>query len=773
MAINMIPALDNTTNIDPHPTRTPYPLARKLYQGIEWGSPIPLPHGRKFSPPTGVTGKMGTDASEELQQQLDEKYPNGEIAVRLAPQVGALDVDTYADKTGYDDLLELQRVLGALPRGPISSKRANPEHNGKRLFVIPEDKDWHDVSESIEIVHHGWRYVVAHPSVIDGLQEQWWYPNLYDSGYHIEGRVPSLAEIPILPDAWIERFCKGESQYRDNSVPPEYAAAWLESLHEGAACARVIKAIESTDFTVSGHDNMLRTQTHLLRLGQEGHMGILAALDTVESLFLDQVRDRRRDQETIVREWNRAYDSALAVEANTPVRRKCACHVSLRALTSDDKEPGILPEEFWSARPSLAHVRQAAHARRRSGEAALAGLFARFGAMVNPDVKIDTGIGDPLSLNAFAALIGPSGSGKSASKSIPKRLVPTGTFSTFGEREYVGLGSGEGMIEAYLDFVQVETGEVKKNGDPVVVTAKRQVHSNVLFYLDEGESLTTLLGRNGSTLGATIRSAWMGEKLGQMNAQKETTRTLTEGKYSMGFIVGLQYEACTRLMEDAAYGTPHRFYFSRVTDPNQPDERAAEPGVLPVNPVQVANKGSGFTVVSSITDRLDANDLARQRGQLKVNKLNTHEPAMRAKLSAFIAALDGRTLVTEEDWELSGHMWKVSCEVRDDVMSYLKDKQAAEISAKTQIYVEREMRIDEAKQEKDEEANKVLMLAKRIGRWVHDAKEGISKRDVGQKIKGPDRKLRDQAIELGENRGWFYCKEDGRTLLPGDSRPSE
>lgn len=437
------------------------------------------------------------------------------------------------------------------------------------------------------------------------------------------------------------------------------------------------------------------------------------------------------------------------------------------------KEPGILPEEFWSARPALARIRQAARSRRRSGEAALAGLFARFGAMVDPRVKVDTGIAEPLSLNAFTALIGPSGTGKSASKSIPKRLVPTPTFSEFSDREYVGLGSGEGMIEAYLDFVTVETGELKKNGDPVTVTRKQQVYKNVLFYLDEGESLTTLLGRNGSTLGATIRSAWMGEKLGQMNAQKETTRTLTEGMYSMGFIVGLQYEACSKLMEDAAYGTPHRFYFSRVTDPNQPDERCEWPGDLSVNPVKVANDSSGFTVAASITDRLDQQDLARQRGELKVDKLNTHEPAMRAKLSAFIAALDGRTLITEEDWELSGHMWQASCEVRDDVMDYLDERKAAEISAKDQVYVNREVKIDEAKRENNEVARKEAKLAKRVANWIHESEDRLTYRDVGQKMNSTDRKLLEKAVALGELRDWFHFDLDGKTLLPGDSRPTE
>lgn len=192
MAINKI-TLESDNN---EPTHIGYPVGRHVYEGIEWGSPIPLPYGRKFSPPTGVTGKLGVDASDERQKEFDEQYPTGETAVRLAPFVAALDVDTYDDKTGYDDILKLENELGDLPRGPISSKRGEPLKNGKRLFTIPEGMAWEDPSDSVEIVHSGWRYVIAYPSVIDGLEEKWWFPNADDDGYHIEDRAPRLEEIP-------------------------------------------------------------------------------------------------------------------------------------------------------------------------------------------------------------------------------------------------------------------------------------------------------------------------------------------------------------------------------------------------------------------------------------------------------------------------------------------------------------------------------------------------------------------------------------------------
>ena len=61
-----------------------------------------------------------------------------------------------------------------------------------------------------------------------------------------------------------------------------------------------------------------------------------------------------------------------------------------------------LPSAFWIARPSLAHVRQAAHSRHRSADAVLHVVLARVAAMIEP-ARIDTGVGSPASLNYFAA----------------------------------------------------------------------------------------------------------------------------------------------------------------------------------------------------------------------------------------------------------------------------------------------------------------------------------------------------------------------------------
>ena len=47
---------------------------------------------------------------------------------------------------------------------------------------------------------------------------------------------------------------------------------------------------------------------------------------------------------------------------------------------AEDEAPGALPDEFWTARPELAHIRQAAHARQRSAPAVLHAALARVAA---------------------------------------------------------------------------------------------------------------------------------------------------------------------------------------------------------------------------------------------------------------------------------------------------------------------------------------------------------------------------------------------------------
>ena len=111
------------------------------------------------------------------------------------------------------------------------------------------------------------------------------------------------------------------------------------------------------------------------------------------------------------------------------------------------------------------------------------------------------------------------------------------------------LGSGEGLIEAYLGTVD----ELDDNGKPRKV--RRQVNRSLLATLDEGQALGELGSRKGATLLPTIRSAWTGDALGQANASEERPRHLPGGAYRFALVAGFQTEHATALLDDVAGGT--------------------------------------------------------------------------------------------------------------------------------------------------------------------------------------------------------------------------
>ncbi|MFG1826740.1 hypothetical protein ACGFIJ_30030 [Microbispora bryophytorum] len=431
---------------------------------------------------------------------------------------------------------------------------------------------------------------------------------------------------------------------------------------------------------------------------------------------------------------------------------------------------GHLPEDFWEARPVLRHIRQAAHARNRSGDLVLGGLLAREAALLPPYLQADTGVGSPASMNMFVILFGPPGSGKSSAGKIPQKLLPPPPNLDF--LDGMPLGSGEGLAEAFMGEKTVETGEIyrsgPKKGDPKTETVRAQVRHNALFYADEGESLTKqLFGRSGATVGAAIRAAWVGETIGQLNGQKVNTRLIVDGSYSMGIAVGFQPETALPLLQDAAAGTPQRFLWVSSTDPSIPEDPVTFPGPLDLQLVKGGfGKNSQISFATDILLEIRRDDHARATGAERLPPLDAHKPLMLVKLSVLLAILDDRLNVTVEDWQLALVMWETSCEIRDGLIEYGARQQAEEAEKRTKAHVDREVRAHAAKAASDRDVERV---AQRAAKRVHEA-GGMTRGALNKAIAHRDRDRLGAAVDFAEFRGWITV--EGDRIAPGDSRPS-
>jgi energy-coupling factor transporter ATP-binding protein EcfA2 len=431
---------------------------------------------------------------------------------------------------------------------------------------------------------------------------------------------------------------------------------------------------------------------------------------------------------------------------------------------------GLLPEDFWAARPSLRHIRQAAHARARSGDIVLAGALARLASMLPPALRAETGVGAPASLNMFVVLLGPSGSGKSSAAWIPRQLLPAPYDLDFLDE--LPLGTGEGVAEAYMGEREQATGEKFQSGPRAgqnkTALVRMQVRHNALFYADEGESLTKqLFGRNGATVGETIRRAWTGGTIGQFNGHKVNTRVIESGTYSLGLVVGFQPETALPLVEDAAAGTPQRFLWASSTDPAIPEDIVEDPGPLPLNLIRLGfGDRPQLSFARSILTEIRADDRARATGAVRLPPLDSHKPLMLVKLASLLAILDDRLNVTEEDWQLAGLVWETSAELRDALIEYGTRQLAADAEKRVKAHVAQEVRAHAAKAAADRDIERV---ARRAAKRVHEA-EGMTRGALNKDTASRDRGWLGAAVDYAEARGWITT--EGDEIAPGDSVPS-
>lgn len=346
-------------------------------------------------------------------------------------------------------------------------------------------------------------------------------------------------------------------------------------------------------------------------------------------------------------------------------------------------------DTFWNARPYLKHIRDAAHSRQRSADAVLGVVLARTAAMTDHRIRIPAIVGSPAGLSLISMLVGPSGVGKSTTAGIGAELLPVPDGLDMLEDQ--PLGSGEGMAEIFYGMV--------KEADPVSgkdVAVRRMVRHNAMFTVDEGAALTEMSKRQGSTMMTTLRSAWSNQTLGAYNAATENRRIIPAGSYNMGIVVGIQQKTAGPLFAEAAGGTPQRLLWFPVVDDNVPDidDQPAWPGRLPWRPPSITrltgllNEDSTAGVVvegelkiaAPIVREIKLADLARVRGEVQAEELDSHEGLVRLKVAALLAILDGRLDVNEEDWALALAVQQRSKVVRDRTRAIIAHEEQARLS---------------------------------------------------------------------------------------------
>lgn len=450
-----------------------------------------------------------------------------------------------------------------------------------------------------------------------------------------------------------------------------------------------------------------------------------------------------------------------------------------------------LPEEFWGSRELFKTIRQAAWASQTHPDAVLACVLTRAAGAAGHEVCFDTGksLG---TMSLFAVLLSKSGIGKSDAVKAAKRLMrlpshlcqPDGAVNMDVFRDGLALSTGEGIAETFMGTVEQEAtnpdGSVKyvvkgrgRNAqpEPEMVKVRKAVRHRAWFYVDEGEILTKLMHeRSGATLGGHMRTAWSGAALSQSNASEERWRYVPDGSYTVGMIIGYQPDTAVAMLSEVGPGTPQRFLWfgAQDTEMPDPDEEFEFPAGVVVPPEELR---SGVIQFPSELRRWFRQQIhGKHRGTIEFDPMDSHEPLMRAKVSALLCWLDGRMLVSRDDWLLAGMIWSVSCAIRDRLIRH-RDAQAAR-----QAEEQREARLSEAADievlratvsaDVERVARNLRGICERMLDRFEDPKRYVIKKNIGR-----DKRLFDPAVSHALQRGWIV-EQDGE-LHPGPVDPAE
>jgi Bifunctional DNA primase/polymerase, N-terminal len=432
-----------------------------------------------------------------------------------------------------------------------------------------------------------------------------------------------------------------------------------------------------------------------------------------------------------------------------------------------DQGSDVYGDEFWTARPVLKHIRTAARSRLVAPAAVLGAVLARVAAFTPPSTCLPPIIGGHVPLSLYVALRGKSGDGKSAPITTAAALIPGTPPGCVGP---LGLGSGEGLVEAYMELVEETDGGGKKR------KVKRQIKRGALFTLDEGQLLSEIASRKGSTILPILRTAWSGGDPGQANAAVETRRSLAPGSYAVGMVSLWQDKAAATLLADEDGGTPQRFLWIPTDDPGAHETETEWPGEIAWEPpaaIAIAGKISHqpLAVHPEIVAEVRKHQVARLRGDIEIDPLDAHRRLNKLKIAGCLAVLDGRADVNLDDWDLAERILTVSDGVRAWVLSEARRRAADADLAVARRHAQREVVVADTVETKALDG-----AARACYRAVSKAVAAgsrASRRDLQLALTGRQRKAVtvDEAADHAAAQGWIVGDTDIGWVL-GKSQPA-
>jgi len=353
----------------------------------------------------------------------------------------------------------------------------------------------------------------------------------------------------------------------------------------------------------------------------------------------------------------------------------------------------VLPADFWQATPLLAHIRQAAWARRVSPDTLYEAVKALYAASIPWNFRLPS----DGTLDYVGLMVGNSGSGKTRSKKAAMALLPPELHQLDGVRlSMPAPSSGEGIVESYIK---------RQAGKQVGLE-----YRGLGFYTDEGQQFFSVLDRSGNTLAEVAKSAWMGEMTGNVAATQERHRLLSPGEVRLSMLIGIQIDVAAQFLSASHTngGLPQRANWAWAYHPGRvPASDTDWPGPLDVAIYDRMRWGGGDTqhLLHTLTLESSVERDVRERQDARADSpdtglLDAHAEYAILKTAGVLALMHGDFEVSSAFWELACLDWNLTVAVRNEVsrraQATVVDRdvalgraQAARNLASVDVYLER------------------------------------------------------------------------------------
>ena len=637
--------------------------------------------------------------------KIDILFANGKanLGVRcgetdLGVSFFVVDIDIKNDAPGAESWAEFCTANPEVAEAAASTVMSTTPSGGWHLwFTMPEGADIRNGRPwpGVDIRGEG-GYVLAPPSLFDGKGYEW----VRDPWENILLEAP-----PALVEAVTHRDPVRSEASQIPSVPPVSSPSVSRETSDDSPLSWANEHLSTADLLArhgwqyshnSGQDQYWVRPGKLIR---DGHSAVLHPDQTLVIFTTDvpgpawSICKTARDGSLIATPFDvyciyehggnvtaamrhirfHEMPSALPKQSAPPLPagelRGYPPRVQGDAVAADGPQTSTnLPDEFWEARPYLAHIRQAAWHRQCSADAVFGALITRYATIIPTMYQIPAIVMAASTFDHISVLVAESGGGKSASMSIAEEL-----FAGPQDRKDVVWGfptpSGEGLVSAFFEMVEEEDSSGKKR--PVNKKTKTAVH----FSVDEALGLVESSGRQGATIGSVLCTAWSGGNPGQGNASADRKRIgMDRWTYRMSGLAAIQLSLGYRLLEDTfvQQGLSGRLVFFAAEDPAIPhwSERPEWPGPLslPTHP------STSMTIEydRSIEEFILEQNHRKQTKVVHVDPIDGHLNLVQLKISGILALMDGRRTVTPSDWELAGMVLHSHLTLRNRMLAVKK-----------------------------------------------------------------------------------------------------